>query len=85
MSSYTIASYCPKCGAPIYVPTVWHGILPPPNMYSCGCFPSARTMTEMHIKTDPCFKGSECKTFFNTNNHVTSGIEIIRSTKETEY
>ena len=28
---------CPKCGAPIYVPSIWHGITPPPNEYTCGC------------------------------------------------
>jgi hypothetical protein len=53
MATYTTVGNCPKCGAPIYVPTVWHGILPPPNMYSCGCFPSARTMTETHTNINP--------------------------------
>jgi hypothetical protein len=67
MATYTTVGNCPKCGAPIYVPTVWHGILPPPNMYSCGCFPSARTMTETHTKTNPYFKGFKCKEFFNTD------------------
>ena len=28
---------CPKCGAPIYSPSVWHGIVPPPPQYTCGC------------------------------------------------
>jgi len=37
--SYTIIGSCPKCGAPIYCPTVWHGITPPPTSYSCWCHP----------------------------------------------
>jgi len=36
---YTQAGTCPKCGAPIYVPTVWHGVLPPPPVYTCQCTP----------------------------------------------
>ena len=28
---------CLKCGAPIYAPTVWHSITPPPAQYSCSC------------------------------------------------
>jgi hypothetical protein len=52
MSSYTIAGYS-KCGALI--------------MYSCGCFPSARMIEEMHTKTNPYFKGFKCKAFFDTN------------------
>jgi hypothetical protein len=34
----SMVGHCPRCGAPIYVPTVWHGITPPPNTYSCYCF-----------------------------------------------
>ena len=30
---------CPKCGAPIYVPTAWWGINPPPNEFTCSCNP----------------------------------------------
>jgi len=29
---------CPKCGAPIYLPSVWHGITPPPQTPSCNCW-----------------------------------------------
>jgi len=32
---HTIVGQCPKCGAPIYVPTSWWGIFPPPPIYSC--------------------------------------------------
>jgi hypothetical protein len=37
-----IVGHCPKCGAPIYAPTVWHGITPPPSTYSCSCFSPAQ-------------------------------------------
>lgn len=43
--SYVQTSTCPKCGAPIYVPMMWHGIMPPPPMYSCACVPEARAIT----------------------------------------
>lgn len=33
----TIVGHCPVCGAPIYSPTVWHGINPPPPTYTCYC------------------------------------------------
>ena len=33
----TTIGTCPKCGAPIYVPTAWWGINPPPNEYTCAC------------------------------------------------
>jgi len=36
---FTIVGNCPKCGAPIYTYTAWWGVCPPPNMYSCYCFP----------------------------------------------
>ena len=34
---YTQVSICPKCGAPIYVKTMWGGTTPPPAIYSCNC------------------------------------------------
>jgi hypothetical protein len=34
---YSVASYCPHCGAPIYVPMSWGGVTPPPPSYSCDC------------------------------------------------
>jgi len=30
-------SSCPHCGAPIYTETIWHGVIPPPSIYSCSC------------------------------------------------
>ena len=37
MSGWTVVGYCPKCGAPIYAPTVWMGVTPPPVYYTCEC------------------------------------------------
>jgi len=34
----TITGCCPKCGAPIYAPSVWQGITPPPITYTCMCY-----------------------------------------------
>lgn len=36
--SYTQVSVCPKCGSPIYIPSVWGGITPPPTTHSCNCY-----------------------------------------------
>jgi len=33
-----IVGSCPKCGAPIYAPSVWQGITPPPSTYTCMCY-----------------------------------------------
>ena len=35
--SYTQVGACPKCGAPIYSPSVWGGICHPPVQHSCAC------------------------------------------------
>lgn len=37
----TIVGACPKCGSPIYAPSVWNGITPPPSTHTCGCFAKA--------------------------------------------
>lgn len=39
---FSIVGACPICGAPMYVPMVWHGIIPPPVTRSCGCFPDKK-------------------------------------------
>jgi hypothetical protein len=41
MNGFTTVGHCPKCGAPIYSPTIWHGITPPPVTYTCDCNPQA--------------------------------------------
>lgn len=43
--SYTTVGHCPICGAPMYCQSIWHGIYPPPNMYSCNCVPHNETVT----------------------------------------
>ncbi len=45
MSGWTQSGSCPKCGAPIYVPTVWHGVTPPPPRYTCNCNPQTYSVT----------------------------------------
>lgn len=36
--SFIQVGTCPKCGAPIYSPSMWHGITPPPANYTCSCY-----------------------------------------------
>ncbi len=55
---YTQTSTCPKCGAPIYVPTMWHAVTPPPSSYSCNCrfgvaIEGGFTATSDSVKTKP--------------------------------
>ena len=38
--SSSIAGHCGKCGAPYFLPTVWHGITPPSPSPSCSCWSS---------------------------------------------
>lgn len=42
---------CPQCGAPIYVPTVYHSIMPPPNHFTCNCV--SRPVTVTTTNTNP--------------------------------
>lgn len=44
---------CPKCGAPIYSPTVWMGITPPPVTYTCMCVEQPRTVTTTGTSSYP--------------------------------
>lgn len=37
MSKWQIVSNCVNCGAPIWIPTTWQGITPPPSNFSCTC------------------------------------------------
>ncbi|MDO8672713.1 MAG: hypothetical protein Q7O66_14980 [Dehalococcoidia bacterium] len=45
---HTIVGNCPKCGAPIYSPMMWHSIMPPPSIYGCTCY----SQTTRVITTD---------------------------------
>jgi len=39
---YTQVGSCPKCGAPIYSPSSWMAITPPPSYPSCSCNADSR-------------------------------------------
>jgi len=55
---YTQVGSCPHCGAPIYSPSVWHGITPPPPTYSCACVPQSKVVTTTNtIRIDNDIKG----------------------------
>lgn len=38
---FTQTGSCPKCGAPIYAPTIWMAVIPPPPQYTCACAAAA--------------------------------------------
>lgn len=44
--SQTQVGACPKCGAPIYSATYWHGIMPPPPIHTCACVPKPRQVIQ---------------------------------------
>ncbi len=52
--SFVVVGHCPHCGAPIYSPSSWHGVVPPPATHSCACAPAARfvTVTSTHPTVD---------------------------------
>jgi hypothetical protein len=54
---YTPVSYCPICGAPIYVQNPWHGTTPPPTLYSCECRLAGFTITTTDGTLDKKVKG----------------------------
>lgn len=35
--SWSQCGSCPKCGAPIWLPMVYHSVLPPSPRFTCGC------------------------------------------------
>lgn len=42
----TVVGSCPRCGAPIYSPTFYWSVTPPPITKTCSCFPeTTRTIT----------------------------------------
>lgn len=43
--SFSTVGACSKCGAPIYAPSMWMGITPPPSSHSCSCFAQVTTVT----------------------------------------
>lgn len=50
---HTIVGHCPKCGSPIYAPSSWLAVIPPPSYPSCNCFPRGRTVTTTYIDWTP--------------------------------
>ena len=40
-----IGGHCGKCGAPYYVPSVWHGIVPPTPTPTCNCWNTTKVVT----------------------------------------
>lgn len=46
----TTVEHCPRCGAPIYVPLVWHGVTPPPSQYTCSCASSTYVATQSEVE-----------------------------------
>lgn len=43
---YTQVGSCPKCGSPVYAPSMWGSILPPPSTPSCSCNSDGRPKTK---------------------------------------
>jgi hypothetical protein len=77
--SYVQVGSCPQCGAPIYQPSTWMGILPPPSTHSCNCQPRQQSYTNNKIYVyDDIPEPSKVKTF-NTKNPK---IEIIKALKK---
>lgn len=33
-----MSGHCGKCGAPYYMPWIWHGIIPPTPQPTCNCW-----------------------------------------------
>jgi len=42
---YTPVGACKKCGAPLYAPTNWMSIIPPPSIPSCNYNPQPISTT----------------------------------------
>lgn len=51
--TYKISGNCNRCGSPIYVPAVWHGVQPPPNYHSCNCFLQNKLYTDTGTNPNP--------------------------------
>ena len=48
---HTQTGACPKCGSPIYSPSSWMSITPPPSYHTCGCFVTAPIQTTITTNT----------------------------------
>jgi hypothetical protein len=58
--SQIIGGHCGKCGAPYYLPGVWHGIVPPTPMPTCACWNVPQTVTTSHICCTCCTVCHNC-------------------------
>lgn len=47
----TIAGHCGKCGAPYYLPSIWHGVIPPAPTPTCACWNLPQTYSATNICT----------------------------------
>ena len=46
MTEFKEGGKCSICGAPIWYPTVWDSVIPPPPMFTCGHFGIHYTVTD---------------------------------------
>lgn len=79
--SFTQVGTCPRCGAPIYVPMMWHAIVPPPNQYTCACFPQAVVYSTNTISVQPPKKALKGK---KLEDNFKKTVEELGDTLESE-
>lgn len=60
--SLSLIGSCPRCGAPIYVPTGWFSVLPPTPQYSCPCFQTNKSIAVLSTTTNPPQKQTDTNT-----------------------
>ena len=51
LTGYEFSGHCAKCGAPYYLPTVWHGIIPPQPTPTCNCWNTGTISTTTDTTT----------------------------------
>ena len=49
---YTQTGNCPKCGAGVFIPNPWTGIMPPPPTFTCGCVKGSVYTADNNSKTN---------------------------------
>lgn len=82
--SFTQVGTCPRCGAPIYVPMMWHAIVPPPNQYTCACFPQAVVYSTNTISVQPPSKKPTNNKGKKLEDSFKKTVEELGDTLETE-
>ena len=81
MTSLYQTSSCPKCGAPIYAISPWHSVSPPPNQFTCECFPSAATYNSS-INVRPMIKINPEEFLTGTGNKESEVLEQIEDLRK---